>query len=72
MARCTRCNKRIRTLPDEEGQHPCPRCGYHPDPEPRCVCPRCMREWVASTHDEMRGCTECPECGVEVYAYGTP
>ena len=27
---CPRCRRRFNTLPDEEGQHPCPGCGYEP------------------------------------------
>ncbi len=27
---CCQCKTRFRTLPDEEGDHACPKCGYHP------------------------------------------
>ena len=28
--RCPRCKRQFQTLDDEYGDHPCPRCGYHP------------------------------------------
>ena len=27
---CPRCRRVFRVPPDEEGQHPCPGCGYEP------------------------------------------
>lgn len=29
MNRCSKCGCQFRTLEDEHGDHPCPRCGYH-------------------------------------------
>ena len=31
---CPECGYRYRVLDDERHDHPCPRCGYHPDLEP--------------------------------------
>ncbi len=28
---CCQCKTRFRCLPDEEGDHACPKCGYHPE-----------------------------------------
>jgi PHP family Zn ribbon phosphoesterase len=28
---CPRCRRRFNVLDDEEGQHPCPGCGYEPE-----------------------------------------
>jgi len=30
MPTCPECKHRFRTLEDEENDHPCPRCGFHP------------------------------------------
>ena len=30
MALCPRCKCQFKTLPDEVGDHPCPRCGLSP------------------------------------------
>ncbi len=34
MPLCPKCGKYFRTLEDEQHDHPCPYCGYHPDLEP--------------------------------------
>ena len=31
--RCPRCRRSFKTLADEVGTHPCPRCGYFPEDE---------------------------------------
>ena len=31
--RCRRCGYAFRVLEDEQGMHPCPRCGPEPDHE---------------------------------------
>ena len=33
MATCWMCKHKFRTMEDEEGMHPCPRCGYDPNEE---------------------------------------
>ena len=42
---CPRCRGRFATLDDEEGQHPCPWCGYEPGMhrprDPNCDCIMC-------------------------------
>jgi PHP family Zn ribbon phosphoesterase len=30
---CPKCTYRFKVLDDEYGDHPCPRCGYHPEQE---------------------------------------
>jgi Zn finger protein HypA/HybF involved in hydrogenase expression len=30
---CPNCRNRFQVLEDEYGDHPCPRCGYHPEQE---------------------------------------
>ncbi len=30
MPTCPNCKRHFRTLPDEEGDHPCPHCGWEP------------------------------------------
>lgn len=31
MPTCNKCRCHFRTLEDEEQDHPCPRCGWHPE-----------------------------------------
>lgn len=31
VCRCRRCGHRFRVLADEYGDHPCPKCGWHPE-----------------------------------------
>ena len=33
ICRCSRCGQQFMVLADEYGQHPCPRCGFHPGRE---------------------------------------
>lgn len=37
MTRCATCRTTFREPEDEQGTHPCPRCGYSPDDEARCA-----------------------------------
>lgn len=30
---CSRCRTVFRVLDDEDGDHPCPKCGWHPSQE---------------------------------------
>lgn len=50
MERCPMCKTHFRTLPDEEGMHECPKCGYHPA---HCqpVCLYCGSEYIEEIDD---------------------
>jgi hypothetical protein len=44
ICKCPRCGRLFRTLDDEEGEHPCPGCGYEPGmhrPLDQCDCVLC-------------------------------
>ncbi len=50
---CCQCKARFRTLPDEEGDHACPKCGYHPSNGPM---------WCPCCGNEVIGGHRCPAC----------
>lgn len=69
MERCPMCKTHFRTLPDEEGMHECPKCGYHPAHcQPACL--YCGSEYIEEIDDPLpfeEDVYRCLDCGEEFY-----
>lgn len=57
MGLCPICKTGWNELPDERGDHPCPKCGYGP-----VRCPTC-NEWTFP--DDINEENRCPKCEEE-------